>query len=131
MSKFERWKVTSAEWTDREPYTLTVAFENPDDERERIKSTMPAGKWQRALMIGWELQEERKLTAELGKRLNDALEENFSLKISGREKETEKWRNRSGKICKRRTSYRICGSRSGVGIFFPDIMLGTVRRSHR
>lgn len=86
MSKFERWKVTSAEWTDREPYTLTVAFENPDDERERIKSTMPAGKWQRALMIGWELQEERKLTAELGKRLNDALRRKLQFEDIGQRK---------------------------------------------
>ena len=81
MSKEERWKVTEATFTDRDPYTLTVSFENPNDERERITATMAASNWQRAFTIEFALREERKLVAELGKRLNDALEENLQLKI--------------------------------------------------
>ena len=81
MKNIENWKVESAEWSSVSPYTLTVKFINPHDSREAITSTMSADKWQSAQTIAWELRQERDLTGKLGKRLNDALEENLQLKI--------------------------------------------------
>ena len=74
------WKVTEATFSTEEPFTLTVSFQNPYDERERMTSTMPANKWHTGCMNGYRLEQEKKLVAEMGSRLNDALEEIEQLK---------------------------------------------------
>lgn len=72
---YGNWRVTKAEFTTEEPYTMTVSFSNPHDTRETLTSTIPANTWHSASVNAWQLQEEKKLTAEMGSRLNAALEE--------------------------------------------------------